>query len=198
LRSAEGEIRCGTPPPCSVKQCTRSSDCADLGADYFCDSPGSGCCGDDKQRCIAPCKPVTCPAARICGGKCCPEGESCVAGACAAGGAAADAAAAATPVTGTWTGSVAAMGSTPVGIRFTLVEQNGRLTGQTFVEDPKTKAFLTDAELTGSRTGVMATWNTVTGLLIRGTFTTDTFTGTLQYPAEGDFGPLVSNLTLKR
>src|SRR5262249_49842851 len=85
LKSAEGEIRCGEPPSCGVQQCTRSSDCANLGADYFCDSPGSGCCGDTKQRCIRPCSGETCPEARICGATCCLAGETCVGGRCAGG-----------------------------------------------------------------------------------------------------------------
>ncbi len=57
LASAEGEIRCGKVPSCSAQRCTTSADCANLGAEYFCDSPGSGCC-DDEQRCIAPCDAV--------------------------------------------------------------------------------------------------------------------------------------------
>ena len=208
LKAAEGDIRCGMPPSCEVKQCTKSSDCADLGPDFFCDSPQSGCCGDNLQRCIAPCKNTLCPAARICAGKCCAEGESCVAGACVAGGApATDGATAmidaamqppATPVDGTWTGSVASPGATPVGIRFVLTEQNGRLTGRTYVEDPNTKAFLVDAELNGTHTGAMASWTTATDLVIRGTFGPDGFTGTLTYPGDSSFPAVVSNITLKR
>jgi hypothetical protein len=55
IQSAEGEILCGTVPSCSAQRCTSSADCANLGEGYFCDSVGSGCCGDDEQRCIAPC-----------------------------------------------------------------------------------------------------------------------------------------------
>src|SRR5690606_24334008 len=50
-----GEILCGAVPSCAAQRCTSSADCANLGEGYFCDSVGSGCCGDDEQRCIAPC-----------------------------------------------------------------------------------------------------------------------------------------------
>lgn len=55
IRSAEGVRRCGRIPSCSVRTCKTSADCADLGEGYFCDSPGSGCCSDEDQYCIAPC-----------------------------------------------------------------------------------------------------------------------------------------------
>jgi hypothetical protein len=61
IRSAEGDILCGAVPPCSAPRCTTSADCAHLGEGYFCDSVGSGCCGDDEQRCIAPCGGTTTP-----------------------------------------------------------------------------------------------------------------------------------------
>jgi hypothetical protein len=51
-------------------------------------------------------------------------------------------------VSGTWAGSLTSPGMIAVGTRFVLAEQNGQLTGQAFVEDPSTKAFLADAELT--------------------------------------------------
>jgi len=56
IRSAEGVRRCGRIPSCSVRTCKTSADCADLGEGYFCDSPGSGCCSDEDQYCIAPCQ----------------------------------------------------------------------------------------------------------------------------------------------
>jgi hypothetical protein len=88
IKSAEGEIRCGETPSCGVRLCTKSSDCADLGPGYFCDSPNSGCCSDaQKSRCIAPCMGETCPETRICNGKCCAAGETCVAGKCSSGAA---------------------------------------------------------------------------------------------------------------
>jgi len=57
IRSAEGVRRCGRIPSCSVRTCKTSADCADLGEGYFCDSPGSGCCSEEDQYCIAPCQP---------------------------------------------------------------------------------------------------------------------------------------------
>src|SRR4051812_13432258 len=52
LKTAEGDVKCGQPPSCASRFCTRSSDCADLGDGYFCDAPNSGCCSDaEKSRC---------------------------------------------------------------------------------------------------------------------------------------------------
>jgi hypothetical protein len=62
IRTAEGRLRCGRIPSCSVRRCTSSADCADLGAGYFCDSPNSGCCSETEQYCIAPCKAPPPPA----------------------------------------------------------------------------------------------------------------------------------------
>jgi hypothetical protein len=58
IRSAEGVNRCGLPPSsCSVKLCSVSADCASLGANYFCDTPNSGCCSDGElPRCVAAAK----------------------------------------------------------------------------------------------------------------------------------------------
>lgn len=195
LKSAEGEIRCGTPPSCSVKNCTKSSDCADLGEGYFCDSPNSGCCGDDKQRCIAPCTGTLCPASRICNGTCCAEGEQCVANVCTAN---ADGGPNDLAVTGLWAGSISSTGDIAIGIRFDIQDQNGRLSGRTFVEDPTTHAFLIDADFTGSRNGNAAIWTTSTALVVKGTFGDAGFTGTLEFPADGDFAMHVANLTLER
>jgi hypothetical protein len=99
---------------------------------------------------------------------------------------------------GTWTGAVQGAGSIAVGIRFVLDEASGSLSGMTYVEDPETHEFLKDADLTGSRNGLSASWTTSTGLLITGTFSADSFNGTLQYPADDDAGPLTSTLTLNR
>ena len=91
LRTTEGDIKCGQPPSCASKFCTRSTDCADLGPGYFCDAPNSGCCSDaEKSRCIPPCTEAPCPQARVCAGKCCAEGETCVANRCSRDGGATD------------------------------------------------------------------------------------------------------------
>jgi hypothetical protein len=87
VRTPEGDIRCGRrpgtcgdPPP----RCQSSADCAHLGSGYFCDTPNTGCCGDELQRCIAPCQPTTssCPAERNCSGICCAPGQQCASGVC--------------------------------------------------------------------------------------------------------------------
>jgi hypothetical protein len=102
------------------------------------------------------------------------------------------------PVDGMWIGTAATTGSTPVGVRFAVSDQSGQLTGQMFVEDPNTGEILRDAQLNGSRSGEMCTWTTETGLVIEGIAHGDTFTGTLTYPAERDFGPVTSNLVMRR
>jgi hypothetical protein len=58
ILTAEGDHRCGElPSSCNVLHCKTSSDCASLGAGYFCDTPDSGCCSDKQlSRCIAPCR----------------------------------------------------------------------------------------------------------------------------------------------
>src|SRR5262245_56197491 len=62
IRSAEGDIRCGRAPSCSVPKCTTSADCAPLGEGSFCDTPNSGCCSDGElTRCLSPCDAVPDP-----------------------------------------------------------------------------------------------------------------------------------------
>ncbi|HUF13081.1 MAG TPA: hypothetical protein VMN78_08280, partial [Longimicrobiales bacterium] len=56
VNSAEDVLRCAQlPSSCSLEPCTTSADCAHLGENWFCDSPGSGCCSDTDQYCLAPC-----------------------------------------------------------------------------------------------------------------------------------------------
>jgi len=196
IQSAEGLVRCGAvPSSCGVQECKTSADCANLGSGYFCDTPNSGCCdqaSDQHQRCIAPCEVAAASGGSTSGGSGGANGAS-GAGTGGASGGASDVSS-----RGTWTGSTQATNSIPVGIRFVLSEQDGNLTGLTYVEDPETGDFLRDADITGSRNGSSATWTTSTGLTIRGTFSGASFVGTLEYPSDGDFAPLVSNLTLNR
>jgi hypothetical protein len=85
---------------------------------------------------------------------------------------------------GSWSGSTASPGRTPVGLRFVLQERAGALTGKLWVEDPETRVLLEDAELTGSRDGSHATWTTSTDLVVTGQFTGDHFVGTLDFPPD--------------
>lgn len=56
LETPEGDKRCGRiPDSCEVEFCESSADCAHLGEGYFCDTPTSGCCDEQRSRCIAPC-----------------------------------------------------------------------------------------------------------------------------------------------
>lgn len=136
IESAEGDIRCGAVPSCSAQRCTSSADCADLGEGYFCDSVGSGCCGDDEQRCIPPCQTeAPCPEELLCGATCCPPNNTCENGRCV------------DPVEGTWTGSLTYEGQS-VGIRFILAQKVGRISGRVLMLDPVTQEYKETGEIT--------------------------------------------------
>ncbi len=84
-------------------------------------------------------------------------------------------------------------------MQFELQEQNGQLTGKTWVEDPVSHQYLDDADVTGTRHGFDATWSTSTGLVVRGKFDADGgFTGTLEFPAEDPLAIHVVGLKLHR
>ena len=72
IKSAEGYNRCGAiPTTCQVQLCQTSADCANLGENFFCDTPNSGCCTDppaDLPRCIAPCGDVDNNPGTVCDG----------------------------------------------------------------------------------------------------------------------------------
>ena len=100
-------------------------------------------------------------------------------------------------VTGSWKGSLSSPGTTSVGVQFALQEQNGQLTGQTFVEDPVSKEYLVDDDLTGTRNGADATWQTSTNLVVKGKFDANGgFSGTLEFPADDPLAIHVVDLTL--
>ena len=102
-------------------------------------------------------------------------------------------------VTGTWTGTLSS-GGDPSGVRFDLTEQNGNLTGGIYFQDPETHEFVNVGEVTGTRSGADATWNTPTSLVVTGKFEGKGFTGTIQFPLD-QFGPLtphVAKVTIQR
>ena len=85
---------------------------------------------------------------------------------------------------GSWTGALSSPGTTPVGIRFVLQEQDRTLTGKLWVEDPGTHQLLEDAELSGTRQGSNASWTTSTDLAVTGRFEGNHFVGTLDFPQD--------------
>jgi hypothetical protein len=138
ILSAEGDLRCGKAPACSAQSCTSSADCAGLGEGYFCDTEGSGCCGEG-QRCIPPCETESsCPEELICGATCCPPNNTCVNGVCV------------DPVEGTWTGTLAVEGQS-LGIRFVLSQRAGSLSGRMLLQDPVSQEYLESGPLKDSR-----------------------------------------------
>jgi len=84
---------------------------------------------------------------------------------------------------GTWTGTIG-QGPKAAGVRFVLEDNNGKLTGQIFFQDPTTNEFLEGGTLTGTRAATAATWTTETDVVIKGTFEENKFTGTLEFPPE--------------
>src|SRR5262249_3204576 len=92
-------------------------------------------------------------------------------------------------VSGPWTGFyIGPTGARSPGIRFTLYDQDGGLTGTMDVEDPKTKTFVGGSELLGSRTRNHAQWATDVDVAVTGDFHGDQFSGTIVFPAEPEFG----------
>ena len=85
-----------------------------------------------------------------------------------------------------------------IGVRFTIEEKDGQLSGRTFWEDPVTHQFEPEAEFTGTRSSHDASWTTGTGVAIAGKFQGDVFTGTLAFPADGDEPEHTTTLSLKR
>jgi hypothetical protein len=98
-------------------------------------------------------------------------------------------------VAGIWSGTLSS-GASPVGVRFVIQDQSGQLSGQGFFEDPVTLEFVADADFTGALDGANATWKTSTDLAIVGKFDGTTFTGTLEFPPDGDLPPHVTKVSL--
>ncbi len=194
IKSAEGAIRCGNIPSCDIQHCTSSADCANLGADYFCDTPNSGCCSDGhKQRCIAPCgTPYTCPPQRLCGSTCCPVGTACFNGICVVTGA------------GTWDGTVSYNGQTS-GVRFVIAISSNTMSGNMYLVDPVSKAFIDGGPIDGrlDLTVGDTNWVTLAYQFVEGTFSGNTFSGTITFAGSGegiDFGfdDFTADMTLTR
>ena len=102
-------------------------------------------------------------------------------------------------VTATWTGSLTSGTTTPVGVQFALVDNNGQLTGQTYFQDPVSGQYLIDDDVTGTRNGSDATWSTSTNLVVTGTFDADGgFSGTFEFPADYPLAIHVVDLALHR
>lgn len=131
-----------------------------------------------------------CPAAQQCVGKCCAKGEACSGGKCVSGSSG--------PIDGTWTGSFSTGGAVPIAIRFVLKENQGILSGQMYIEDPKTHELLPDADLTGNRAGARASWSTTTDLTFHGEFQGNEFAGTITFPADEVSGAFDAQMKLTR
>jgi len=85
---------------------------------------------------------------------------------------------------GTWTGMIGEGHPKPTGVRFSLEDDNGKLSGEMFFQDPATNEFSNDGSLTGTRDGTTATWTTETDVVIKGTFEDNKFTGTIEFPPD--------------
>lgn len=216
LQSAEGVIRCGEVPSCSAQRCTSSADCANLGADYFCDSVGSGCCGDDEQRCIAPCQAeASCPTERICGDECCAPDATCQDGVCVPppdgpcpedrvcgesccppdttcqNGACIDV------VDGTWTGTLTHEGQS-IGVRYVLTRDDYAIEGRFLMEDPVSKEFLETGPVTGEYYDAFASLYLDSGSVAAGDLKGNTFTGEFTFAQFDGEEPLTATLAMTR
>jgi hypothetical protein len=98
-------------------------------------------------------------------------------------------------VSGEWVGTIG-LENASLPIRFSLRDENGKLSGKTFLGDPETRELLEDGTLSGQRTDYRATWTTTTDLKIEGTFSTERFAGTLEFPKEDDTEAVVTSLQL--
>jgi hypothetical protein len=171
LLSAEGEIRCGVPPLCDTQLCTTSADCANLGAGYFCDTVGSGCCSGEDQRCIAPCPTeAPCPEELVCGNACCAPNNTCLNGRCV------------DPVEGTWTGTLTHEGES-AGVRFILAQRMGQISGRMLMLDPVSQEYLENGEITGVYNLDYSTIFLESDSYTFGDFEGDSFTGTFYFAA---------------
>lgn len=73
-----------------------------------------------------------------------------------------------------------------VGVRFTIEEENGLLTGRTFWEDPVTHLLEAEGQFTGKRANQEASWVTEGAVVVTGKFDGDCFVGTITFPPDGD------------
>jgi hypothetical protein len=97
----------------------------------------------------------------------------------------------------TWNGIAEYNGQT-IGIQYLLDDSGGNLSGRQLLRDPKTGEFLEAGQVSGSRTGGIATWTTEANTTIQGVFTESSFTGTLTFPARNNEAGLTANLSLTR
>lgn len=100
---------------------------------------------------------------------------------------------AATAVSGTWMGRFTGPGSNSVGFKFEVVEENGAITGRSFVEDSVTKIYDEDAPLSGSRTGEDVTWAEVTGGVFEGKLVEGKLVGTYTFKPDPELPPHLAN-----
>jgi hypothetical protein len=200
IETPEGNLRCGTAfGGCGGPFCTTSADCASLGAGYFCDVPGSGRCGDDKQRCLKLCEDeAPCPPDLLCGAACCEEGSVCQDGTCF------------DPLEGAWSGALTHEEES-VGIRFVLERRGPWFSGLMYLQDPVTMEYLLTGALAAAsswKKDGSASWkisNDVEDLTddgrmssVLGQFVDDTFTGTYTFPPLFPESSLQVNINLKR
>ena len=99
-------------------------------------------------------------------------------------------------VTGTWTGVMDS--PIKVGVRFVLEESNGKLSGRTYWEDPKTLVFEPEGAISGIHTASAASWTTEGDVAVEGKFEGNTFVGTISFPAQDDEPAHSTSLTLSR
>jgi hypothetical protein len=103
-----------------------------------------------------------------------------------------------TAVSGTWMGRFTGPGSNSIGFKFEVVEENGAITGLSYVEDSVTKIYDQDAPLSGSRSGDEVTWVEVTGGLFKGKLVDGKIIGTYTFRPDPELPAHLANKNLAR
>lgn len=89
-------------------------------------------------------------------------------------------------VSGTWSGRLGGDSPTSVGMRFELVEQDGKITGTTYVEDTVKRIYYEEASVAGVRNGNDISWTSSTGVEVKGRLDNGKFVGTLTFLPDPD------------
>ena len=99
-------------------------------------------------------------------------------------------------LSGSWTGRLESPNA--VGVRFTIEDKNGDLSGMAYWEDPDTKQLEPEGEIAGKRDNSDASWMTDGLVRVQGRFDGNSFVGTATFPADGDEPERVVPLRLSR
>ncbi len=98
-------------------------------------------------------------------------------------------------VAGAWSGT-ATDDAGSVQVLFELTEDAGALSGVNTLYDPSSHAPIKAGSITGKRTGASASWVTMGGIAVTGTFAGEAFNGTATFPGALDIPEHTTSLHL--